>query len=138
MLETEDLWEESLFVALPTGHSLASRPELSGEDIATLPLHLRSRAGESSFFRHLFAPLALDCEEHDVSGEALLDLVSIGMGATIIAKSGRVERKGIVYCPVAGPHRTFAFRAVWPRDDRNPLRHRLLSLIRNHVRRAQS
>jgi LysR family transcriptional regulator, hydrogen peroxide-inducible genes activator len=140
LLVQEDLWEECLLVALPADHRLARRSELSWGDIATLRLHLRTRAGETSLYRNLLAPVAppLDCEEHDVSGEALLEMVSIGMGATIIAQSARVERSGVVYRPVAGAHGSITFQALWPRCDRSPLRHRLLSHVRKHVRGTQS
>jgi LysR family transcriptional regulator, hydrogen peroxide-inducible genes activator len=131
----EDSWEEPLFVALPARHRLARQGALSWPDIAMLRLHLRAREGEPRHFGSLlglFAPLR-DCEEHDVSSEALLDMVSIGMGATIVAKSARLERTGVVYRPISGAHSTITFRALWPRSDRNPLRHRLLGYLRKQI-----
>lgn len=131
----EDLWAEPMLIVLPTAHPLACRSELSWEEIATLRLHLRSRESETSLYGGLLGPIAsaLECEEHEVSKETLIDIVSIGMGATIITKSACVERGGVVYRPISGDHDSITFRALWPRSDRNPLRHRLLSCLRKQM-----
>src|SRR3546814_9855980 len=76
-------------------------------------------------------------EEHDVSSAALLDMVSIGMGATIVAKSARLARPGVVYRPISGAHSSITIQALWPRSDRNPLRHRLLSHLRKQINEAR-
>src|SRR3546814_10500262 len=90
----EELWEEPLFVALPACHRLARQRPLSWPDLATLRLHVRAREGEVRHFGSLLGLCAhlRDYEEHDVSSAALLAMVSIGMGATIVAKSARLAR----------------------------------------------
>jgi LysR family hydrogen peroxide-inducible transcriptional activator len=140
VISQENLWQERLLVALPAGHALAGRLEITWDDLTGLRLHLRTRAGETSLYRGFLAPVApmLDCEEHDVSGEALLEMVSIGMGATIIAASARVERADVAYRPIAGPRGWMSFQAAWRREDRNPLRHRLLRHVRKHLGNGRS
>src|SRR3546814_15432935 len=98
----------SLFVALPACHRLARQRPLSWPDLATLRLHVRAREGEVRHFGSLLGLCAhlRDYEEHDVSSAALLDMVSIGMGATIVAKSASLARPGVVYRPIPGATRS--------------------------------
>ena len=41
--------------------------------------------------------------------------------------SGAIPHRGVAYRPIDEPDATIAVEAVWPQDDRNPLRYRLLS-----------
>lgn len=135
----EDLWQERLFIALPAAHSLAGQSELCWNDIATLRLHLRAREGENSIYHCILSTIALplDCEQHDVPREVLLDMVALGMGATVVFQSARVSRPDLVYVPICAPHDRAQFQAVWPEGDANPLRHRLLSILRKRILTAE-
>src|SRR3546814_15112196 len=73
----------------------------------------------------------------DVSSAALLDMVSTGMGATIVAKSARLARPGVVYRPISGAHSSITIQALWPRSYRNPPRHRLLTHLRKQIKEAR-
>lgn len=132
-LERETLWTERLIVALPATHELAVRPVLSWEEIASMTVMLRASHGEMMAFRSLlprFGDRIIDCDQHAVSRDALLDMVGIGMGATIVFESGMVPHKDVVFREIEGENSSVPVYAVWSRTDGNPLRHRLLSTLR--------
>ena len=123
-LEQEQMWTERLLVALPASHDLANRAALSWEEIASMTVMLRASQGEMIAFRSLlprFGDRIIDCEQHAVSRDALLDMVGIGMGATVIFESGIVPHGDVVFRPIDGENTTVPIHAVWPRADRPEL-----------------
>lgn len=133
-LEQEQLWNERLVMALPADHALAKTAAVSWDDVATLPIILKNCHFELVAYRTLLDRFdrEFQLEQHDVSCTTLLEMIGLGMGATIVFGSGAIPHRGVVYRPIDEPDATIAVEAVWPQDDRNPLRHRLLSLIREH------
>lgn len=132
-LEQEQLWTERLVVALPTTHNLADHASLSWEEIASMRVILRASPGEMIAFRSLlprFGDRIIDCEQHAVSREALLDMVGIGIGATVIFESGVAPHNNVVFRPIDGENASVPIQAVWPKADGNPIRHQLLSQLR--------
>ena len=133
-LVQERLWDERLVAALPADHALAKKVSVSWNDVAELPIILKNCHFELVAYRTLLDRLdrQVRLEQHDVSCTTLLEMIGLGMGATIVFASGAIPHPGVVYRPIDEPDATIAVEAVWPQDDRNPLRHRLLSLIREH------
>lgn len=133
-LEQERLWDERLVMALPADHALAGKAAVSWDDVAELPIILKNCHFELVAYRTLLDRLDrhLQLEQHDVSCTTLLEMTGLGMGATIVFGSGAIPHRGVTYRLIDEPDATIAVKAVWPQDDRNPLRHRLLSLIREH------
>lgn len=133
IFEQEQLWTERLIVALPAAHDLASRTSLSWEEIASMPVMLRASPGEMIAFRSLlprFGDRIIDCEQHAVSREALIDMVGIGMGATVVFESGVVPHRNVVFRPIDDENASVPIQAIWPKTDGNPLRHQLLNQLR--------
>lgn len=133
-LVQEHLWDEQLIVTLPTDHALGRKAALTWRDIAELPIILKDSHFELVAYRTLLDRLdrQVHLEQHDVSCATLLDMVGLGLGATIVFASGAMPHRGVVFRPIDEDNATAGIDAVWPKDDRNPLRHRLLSLIREH------
>lgn len=133
-LAQEQLWDERLVVAMPADHAFAKKAAVSWDDVAELPIILKNCHFELVAYRTLLDRLdrEFQLEQHDVSCTTLLEMIGLGMGATILFASGAVPYRGVAYRPIDEPDATMAVEAVWPQDDRNPLRHRLLSLIREH------
>ena len=133
-LVQERLWEERLFLALPADHAIARQAAVSWGDVADVTIILKNCHFEMVAYRTLLDRLdrQVRLEQHDVSCTTLLEMIGLGMGATIVFASGAIPHRGVVYRPIDEPDATIAVDAVWPQDDRNPLRHRLLSLIREH------
>jgi LysR family hydrogen peroxide-inducible transcriptional activator len=69
----------------------------------------------------------------NVSAGALMDIVKLGMGAAIICASAIVPRQGVAFRPIVDENALASIEAVWPKDDSNPLRHRLLVCVRNQT-----
>jgi len=131
----ETLWMERLVIALHEGHALAGRPMLEWDDVASLRLILGRSQGPFDW-RALLARAGigrLDDERHDVSGAALLDMVAMGVGATLSFASAVPPRPGIAIRPIAGADGLVAVDGIRRRGDRNPLRHKLLACIRKRV-----
>lgn len=132
----ERLWDDRMFVALKDDHPLAANDSLRWIDVSTLPIIISAHHGDLSYYRTIAArmgDLPFECTSHDVSIGALMDLVALGLGATIVCTSGAVPHDGIVYRPIVDANAMIAAEAIWPKDDRNPLRHRLLVCVRKHA-----
>lgn len=132
----ERLWDDRLFVALSEEHPLAANDSLRWIDVSTLPIIIYAHHGDLSYYRAIttrMGDLPFECTFHDVSVGALMDLVKLGLGATIVCTSAAVPHAGIAYRPVVDTNALIAAEAIWPKDDRNPLRHRLLVCVRKHA-----
>lgn len=134
MLVQERLWDERLTIALPADHLLTQQASLSWHEVAELPIILKGSHSELVAYRTLLDPIdrQSQLEQHDVSCGTLLEMVGLGLGAAIVFGSGAVAYKGVVFRPIDEDDATIGVDAVWRKDDSNPLRHRLLSLIRAH------
>ncbi len=133
-LAQERLWEERLIMALPADHALVEKAAVSWDDVAELSIILKNCHFELVAYRALLDRLdrEVHLEQHDVSCTTLLEMIGLGMGATIMFASGAIPHRGVAYRPIDEADATIVVEAVWPQDDRNPLRHRLLTLIREH------
>ncbi len=131
-LEQEHLWAERLVVALPAAHPYAAKATLDWAEIATLPIILRDSYSELVAYRTLLGDVGgtIDVTQHAVSCQALLDMVGIGLGVTIIFESAAVPHEHVVFRAIAENNASVPIVAIYPKDDANPLRHRLLRLIR--------
>jgi len=137
----EPLWNERLLLALHADHALATQLELRWDDVASLPVLLRTSDGETSAYRTLLARVGqreIDVEQHDVSRETLIAMISMGWGATLVFESAVIMRPDVAYRPIAEANAFVPIDAVWPSADRNPLRHKLLRHIRHHVDRLDT
>lgn len=139
--QQEHLWEEPIVIALQDTHPLASRETLNWADLSELLIMMRSHNGDLSAYRALAARMGdrpLRCDLQDVSHGALIEMVRLGLGATIFFASAVVARDGIAFRPIVDANAKANIEAIWPRADRNPLRHRFLALVRKHARDAAS
>ena len=133
MLVQESLWDERLVVAMPAQHELAANARLSLTEIATLPILVRETYPELVIYRTLLDQVdrQVQVEQHAVSCHTLLDMVGIGLGAAIIFASAAVPHDHVVFRTIADDSACVPIVAIYPKNDANPLRHRLLRLIRD-------
>ncbi len=131
----ETLWHERLHVALPVSHPLARQEGVGWSEVATLPLMLRTWMGEMGVYHALLALSGepLQCEQHDVSRESLLMMVGMGLGGTLVFESAITPHPEVAFRPIVDESARIAIEAVWSKDDRHPLRHRLLNQLRAHA-----
>ncbi len=133
MLTQEPLWDEPLVVALPTQHQFEGRTTLGLAEIATLPILARESYAELHIYRTLLDRVdgQVQVEQHAVSCQTMLDMVGLGLGAAIIFESAAVPHHHVVYRAIADESASVPIVAIYPKNDANPLRHRLLRLIRD-------
>jgi LysR family hydrogen peroxide-inducible transcriptional activator len=132
----ERLWDERLAIALRDDHPLAAKDSLSWADVSSLSIMLRAQQGDLSAYRAIATRMGdqpFDCILHDVSRGSLIEMVRLGLGATIMLSCAAVPRDRIVYRHIEDENASAAVEALWPREDRNPLRHSLLSHVRKHA-----
>lgn len=132
----ERLWDEQLFVGLRDDHPFVANDSLRWSDISSLSIIVRAPHGDLSFSRAIERrmgdnPFSYDVQ--DVSPNAIIELVRLGLGATIVFASQVMPREGIIFRPVVDDNALVSVEALWPKDDSNPLRHRLLLCVRSHV-----
>jgi Transcriptional regulator len=137
--ETDQLWSERVFAALPEDHPLCSRGELDWHDLAGERFIVSDAAPGPEIYDYLVQHLA-DLGHHPeiqaqyVGRDNLLSLVAIGRGLTLTSEATTFAQfPGVSYRPVA--NEVLPFCAVWsPRND-NPACRRLLSLARTIAHR---
>jgi len=135
-LHQERLWDEGLVVTMRADHPLATKDSLNWAEVCDLPLILRSSNGDLTAYQAILARVgerALDCELHDVSRGALLEMVRMGIGATMSFGCAAIPRPGLALLPIVDEKAFGTVKAVWRRADRNPLRHNLLACVRKHA-----
>ena len=135
---TQPLWDEALIAALPPDHPLAARDGLVWSDLEGQPLVVRtweSGPAPYSFLATRIAPNGyLPTEPHHVSREALLALVGIGRGITVLgASAGAMAMPNVVFRPMVGEGATMPVNAVWLAGNDNPARGRFVSMLRDWV-----
>jgi LysR family hydrogen peroxide-inducible transcriptional activator len=132
----ERLWDDRLIVAMRDDHPLVANDSLRWADISALPIIIHAHHGDLSAYRAISARMGgqpFECDMQDVSAGALIDMVKLGLGATIICASAVVPRDGVAFRPIVDENALASVEAVWPKEDSNPLRHRLLVCVRKHA-----
>lgn len=132
----ERLWDEPLVVAARDDHPLATQQHITWTELSGLPFVLRSPQGDLSAYRAIAARMGdrpFNCELHDVSHGAIIEMIRLGLGVTISFASAAVPRDGIVFRPIVDDKNSVSIEAIWLNNDRNPLRHNLLACVRRNA-----
>lgn len=133
--DTEHLWSERVFAALPEQHPLASLDELNWRDMADETFIVLDVAPNQEVHDFLIQRLAERghhpkiCTQY-VGRENLMPLIALGRGLAVISEAMTAPPfPGVCYRPIDGE--SLPFSAVWsPRND-NPALRRILSLARS-------
>ena len=130
---TRHLYDEALFVALPTSHPLAQRRRLAWRDLRheTL-LAMADGSGpevEGIIARHVsrlgFRP---EIVVHQVGRDNLLNMVGNGFGLTLVASSTLgAAYPGVRFVPIE-PAEILSWHVVWPRNNTNPALKRMIEI----------
>jgi len=123
---TRFLCNESIYVALPTGHHLADRTTINWDEISE-ETFVVSRSGPGieiqdyvigKLSRPGFRPRI---DVHDVSIGSLFDLVAIDYGVALTSTSSfRGDIDGVVFRLITGEADVLPSSAVWSADNVNP------------------
>lgn len=131
---TRHLWDERIFVALPTKHALVVRPNATWNDVRD-ETFLVSADGpgpeiEDYLLRQLsdlgFRPKILS---QKVGRENLLNMVAKGFGLTLTTQSTLgTSYAGVTFVPIGNASECVASSLIWPASSRNPAVKKLLQL----------
>lgn len=139
--ETQHMWDEPLVAALPAAHSLAQQETVSWADLAETSLVVRTWESGSVLYTFLAGRIAPDtylpAEQHFISREALLGIVGLGCGATVVGASATgASFPGVVFRPITEANASVPVTAVWLAENDNPVRGRFVAMLRDRVRGA--
>jgi DNA-binding transcriptional LysR family regulator len=133
--ESLRLWSERVFVVLPEDHVLAARKELGWADLRNE--HFIVRQSVDLELRERITTRLTDARHNpsvqtlDVGREALMNLVSIGLGISLASEATTATSfPKIVFRPIAGDDELLHFNAIWLPHNDNPALRRFLALAR--------
>lgn len=131
------LWTESMVVALPPDHRLATRRRVPVSALAGEPFVLPARHGGDGLHEHVLRVLATGGVTPRVVQadiwlvQTIVGLVSSGTGVALVPESASVVRGGeVAYRPLSGRTEPLTVSAVWRDGDEPPTVHRFVELVR--------
>ncbi len=138
-VESEFLWDEAAFIAVPENHPLAAKTHIGWVDLSETNILIRAHKSGVADFICLAeflknAGFEPNIRLHRVSREGLLGLVSAGYGVTVISKAAcGVAYPGVVFRRIEEKDALLAVRMAWVAGNDNPAMRRFLSHVRNAV-----
>ena len=140
--ETEQMWTERVFVALPAQHPLTAEAVVNWQDIDGERLIVSDVPPGPEIHDYLIQRLAGLArhpliEHHNVGRLNLLSLVALGRGLTLVSEGIAVtDIAGLQFRPMVDA--TLPYSAVWSAQNDNPAFLCLLNLARSMVQAALS
>lgn len=114
---------ETLIAALPEGHSLSGREEVSVAELAADPFVLCPKRASKEYHDGILGLCREAGFDPAVANEVglpqtVIGLVAAGVGVSLVWESMRnLKRPGVVYTGLAGPVPTLATAVAWRRDN---------------------
>ena len=144
-LEFLFLLYETVVVAVPEAHPLATRKNVTIEDIADQSLIVpdrRSRPHSHDLTITLFAEAGLRPRLRQIAEEkqTIVSLVAAGLGVALVPRwTARMAATGVRYIPInagdGGMINKLPLAAAWVRGTRDPVRDEMLDRLRNALSR---
>lgn len=124
--ECKILWHEPIFVAVPEGHTLASKKYVNWEDIRAEGFVVPDAGSGQDINDYLIRTLSTTgfrpkVDVHRVGREGLLSLVSLGFGLTLATGSALgIKYPGVIFLPAGDVHEKVGTSVVWLAGNPNP------------------
>lgn len=142
--DVEELWSEPVLAALPSDHDRAACPSI---ELTTLRderfIVTREVPGPETYAYLMKLLSGLEqspiVDEYGVGREALLSMVGLGFGVTLLCGGGvGVRYPNVTFVPLT--EQSVPFSAIWSPDNDNPSLRRFLSDARllSHIRNGGS
>lgn len=134
-LQVEQLWSESVALALPTGHSLATAEEIGWSVLRGERFIVSREEPGPEIHEWLIARLASlghhpDIVRHNVSRETLLVMVGLNFGLTVVSEAATgATYPNVLYRILDRDKDAVPFCAVWSAENDNPPCRRFLALL---------
>ncbi len=141
-LDSEELWSEQIFAALPETHKNAFDDIVSLDDL-TEELFIVTQSAPGPQIRNFLikrlssAEFCPRVDHHAVGRETLMAMVGMHFGVSLISNGGTgVDYPGVKFVPAFGE--SIRIHAVWSPDNDNPVLRRFLSIARIMRNRVKS
>lgn len=137
-LEVMPLRQELLVVVLPENHPLATKSEISLIALQEEDFIMPDRQIVPGLFGQIYHLCGQSGFEPKISLEAvfmvtILGLVAGGIGIGILPDSvQKLQRQGVVYRPISGQITTNRLHLVWRSQDRSPILHNFIDILRKN------
>ncbi len=134
-VNTIELEDEKLMLAVPKSSHLASRKSIRIADLDSYPMVWIARSSSPSLYdlivsRFVQKECALNVVQEGTNESTLLSLVSAEIGATFITETARSRKpEDVVLIPVADLNASIRVKAIWI-DDTNPVLNQFIETIR--------
>jgi DNA-binding transcriptional LysR family regulator len=128
------LWDERVYVAMPEGHELAEKEEITWSDLRGQQFIVSEAPPGPQIHDYVVERLSAlghspAIEWHAIYRDTLMQMVANGHSLTLTSEATiAAQLPGLVYRPLAGE--TLPFCAVWSPKNDNPAFRRLLSLAK--------
>ena len=133
---------EMIHIALPEGHKLAARRQLSWNDLQGEHFIVSADEPGPEIHEYLIRRLAglggaPHVTRHRLGREGVMNLVGLGFGISLVADHWRgVRYPNVLFCPVGNKTERVPFSLVWRPENDNPALRRFVSLARVHARKV--
>lgn len=142
--DTQIFWQTKLFVAFPQMHSFANESIIDLEMLKSEHILLGAYGCEATMNDYRLALKAgishqPKIEYHNVSRDAVMNLVGLGFGITFTSEAGASrDYCGVCIRPIRGVVDRLAYQGVWSPQNDNPAFRCFLSLARSRSKEAKS
>jgi DNA-binding transcriptional LysR family regulator len=143
-LRVDELFDEDMLVALPTGHRLASSvmvplAALAGEPFILYPRWLAPSMYDAVLAACCKAGFVPDIAQEAPQVAAAINLVAAGFGVSIVpASMQQIHGDGVVYRPLLGTMLRAPLSLASRRDERSAAVRNFIALARNAVSKRQT
>ncbi len=133
---------EQALIAMPTGHRLAPHAVVDWAQVIEETILLSVDEPSPEILAVVLQAVSVGGQQpaiarQMVGREALMMMVALGLGVTIVSEAGSgVSYPGVVYRAIGGSQTLIPFAAVWDDGNDNPALRRYLSLSRAMMRPA--
>ena len=125
-LPSEHLWDERMYVAVPSRHAAATREALTWAELRGEAFVVRTFGSGPFIYAWLAGKLhpgdyAPNISQYDMCRDSSLGLVSAGYGLTVVAESATaITIPGVVYLPIVDDDAIVSVRMAWLNGNENP------------------
>ncbi len=134
--ESERLWSERIFVAVPDGHPLCAREAIAWPDLTCETIILNQPASWRSKYDGVlpkWATLAQRLDIHRLSAarDTLMLMVALRQGVSLTSEAAvAVPFPGVAFKPLAGEESILHFSGVWLSQNTNQALRRFIAIAR--------
>lgn len=139
-VNTIELEEEKLMLAVSKSSQLASRKSIRIADLDSYPMVWIARSSSPSLYdlilsRFVQKDCALNVVQEGTNESTLLSLVSAEIGATFITETAKTRKpEDVVLIPVSDLNASISVKAIWI-DETNPVLNQFVKTIRRALKK---